>query len=85
MSASARSDSTIPTQPALKVVLYVEDDPGNISLMQQILECIRTVEIEMIPAHNAELEIKLALERRPDLILMDIIRPRSATMRRYGS
>jgi len=54
-------------------ILYVEDNPANMSLMEHILEMVP--EYEMIAAHNAEIGIAIAEERNPDLILMDINLP----------
>ncbi|MCW8915481.1 MAG: response regulator [Magnetovibrio sp.] len=55
------------------VVLYVEDNPANLQLMVMIIE--RIDGLTMISAHTAELGIALALERRPDMIILDINLP----------
>lgn len=54
-------------------ILYVEDNPANMALMEHILDMVP--EYEMIAAHNAEIGIAIAEERCPDLILMDINLP----------
>jgi len=55
------------------VVLYVEDNPANLMLMEEILSIIPN--INMISTHTAELGIEMARAQRPDLILMDINLP----------
>lgn len=54
-------------------VLYIEDNPANLSLMEMIFE--RLENVRMISAHTAELGLELAEQERPDLILMDINLP----------
>ena len=56
-----------------KKLLYVEDNPANMSLMEHIIG--RVDEIEMIAAHTAELGLELARKEQPDLIIMDINLP----------
>ena len=55
------------------VVLYIEDNPANLKLMQKIVS--RIGDVTMISAHNAELGIELAIARQPDLIILDINLP----------
>jgi len=54
-------------------VLYIEDNPANLDLMEMIFERLESV--RMISAHTAELGLELAEQERPDLILMDINLP----------
>jgi PAS domain S-box-containing protein len=54
-------------------VLYVEDNPANLQLMELIIE--RVEGISMISAHTAELGIELAKSSTPDLIILDINLP----------
>ena len=54
-------------------ILYIEDNPTNLNLMDEILSQIPKT--TMHAAHTAELGIKLAKERLPDLIFMDINLP----------
>lgn len=56
-----------------KFVLYIEDNPENLSLMEMIVSRIDNV--ELISAFNAEIGIELARAERPDLILIDINLP----------
>lgn len=54
-------------------VLYIEDNPANLQLMEAIIGSIDG--LNLISAHNAELGLTMAEERLPDLILMDINLP----------
>ena len=51
-------------------LLYIEDNPDNLKLMEMILSRVKG--LAMISAHNAELGLELAESRKPDLIIMDI-------------
>jgi CheY-like chemotaxis protein len=53
-------------------VLYVEDNPANVMLMEYIAS---RMSIQFMTAHNAELGIALAASQLPDLIIMDINLP----------
>jgi signal transduction histidine kinase/CheY-like chemotaxis protein/ABC-type amino acid transport substrate-binding protein len=54
-------------------LLYVEDNPANLKLVEQALE-IRS-DIKLLSAARAQLGIDLARAHQPDLILMDIDMP----------
>jgi CheY-like chemotaxis protein len=54
------------------VVLYIEDNPMNLHLMQQIF---KRKELELRDALTAEIGIELARAEPPALILMDINLP----------
>jgi len=54
-------------------ILYVEDNPANMNLVQQILA--REPSIDLIAAANGSVGIQMALASRPDVILMDINLP----------
>lgn len=54
-------------------VLYIEDNLDNILLVRKIFE--RRKGIQMIDAIDANQGIRLAIERQPDLILLDINLP----------
>lgn len=56
-----------------RTVLYIEDNPANIRLMEQIVG--QLPQVHLLTAHTAALGIELALTRRPDLILLDINLP----------
>jgi signal transduction histidine kinase/CheY-like chemotaxis protein len=82
-AAPAAADPTKPSPAAVRTgadkadvaedcILYVEDNPANVELMEQIA---KRVPARFLTAHNAELGIALAVAERPDLILMDINLP----------
>jgi signal transduction histidine kinase/CheY-like chemotaxis protein len=54
-------------------VLYVEDNPANLALVQQIVD--RHAGVRMISAPSGTLGFGLAISHRPDLILLDIHLP----------
>lgn len=69
--ATAISLEEAAARPCL--VLYVEDNPANLRLMERIIE--RIPRVQLISAPNAEMGIELAMARRPHLIIMDIHLP----------
>jgi CheY-like chemotaxis protein len=54
-------------------VLYVEDNPANLALVERLIE--RRPDLQLLTAPDARLGIKLALEHLPAVILMDINLP----------
>ncbi|MBT4590002.1 MAG: response regulator [Rhodospirillaceae bacterium] len=56
-----------------EVILYIEDNPANIRLMEAIVERLPSTTLKS--AHTAELGLDLARELVPDLIFMDINLP----------
>ena len=56
-----------------KTILYVEDNEPNRMIVRDLLK--RTT-YDLIEANDGETGVALALERRPDLILMDIQLPK---------
>jgi len=62
-----------PDQSINKKILYIEDNPVNLQLMEMILMDMEGV--DMISAHTGELGISLAQSHLPDLILVDINLP----------
>ena len=54
-------------------VLYVEDSPANMMLMEQIISMVP--DLDLITAKTAERGVLMAQEQLPDLILMDINLP----------
>jgi len=57
----------------LRTLLYVEDNPANLMLVEQIIE--RYPHLRMLSARNGDLGIALAKLHHPDVILMDINLP----------
>jgi two-component system cell cycle response regulator DivK len=56
-----------------KTILYVEDNEPNRMLVRDLLK--RTA-YTLIEAHDGEAGVAMALDKRPDLILMDIQLPK---------
>lgn len=54
-------------------ILYVEDNPTNIRLMEQIIDLVSNAELNS--TYTAENALELIAENKPDLILMDINLP----------
>jgi len=56
-----------------KTILYVEDNEFNRKIVRDLL---KRTQYELIEAHDGEAGVATALEKRPDLILMDIQLPK---------
>jgi two-component system, cell cycle response regulator DivK len=56
-----------------KIILYVEDNAMNRQIVRDLL---KRTSYQLIEAHDGEAGVALALEKRPDLILMDIQLPK---------
>jgi PAS domain S-box-containing protein len=56
-----------------RLILYVEDNPANVSFMRDLLSTCGNAELMTAP--TAEIGIDLARERHPEVILMDINLP----------
>jgi CheY-like chemotaxis protein len=54
-------------------LLYVEDNPANLMLVEQIIDC--HPHIRMLSAQDGRLGLELTHSERPDVILMDINLP----------
>jgi CheY-like chemotaxis protein len=65
--------SPIPTGPDQRVLLYVEDNPANLKLVEQIIA--RHPDLRLLSAMNGQDGIALAIGQVPDVILMDINLP----------
>jgi CheY-like chemotaxis protein len=77
--AVGEAERTAPAQPqarngaAPRTLLYVEDNPANLQLVEQIIA--RRPDIRLLSARNGTLGIELARASRPNVILMDINLP----------
>ncbi len=69
----ATIESTIGAGEKNYTVLYIEDNPANLMLMEKIIE--RMSGAKLISAHNAELGLEMADAQNPDIILMDLNLP----------
>ena len=73
-AAESRTDSTPRLEGrAGRLILYVEDNPANVSFMRDVLSDFDGIELATAP--TAEMGIELALSRRPDVVIMDINLP----------
>ena len=66
-------DSTGPVHNARDVVLYVEDHPVNVLLMQTVFEL--RPELELVVAVDGASALALAPQLRPTLLLLDLRLP----------
>jgi PAS domain S-box-containing protein len=74
--------ATATGEPAVKArargpgqtVLYVEDNPANLALVEYVLRQ-RRPHLRLLSAHNGELGLSIAEAERPDLIILDISLP----------
>ncbi len=60
-------------QKARRTVLYIEDNPANLELVEQLIA--RRPDLKLLTAIDANLGIELACAYLPDVILMDINLP----------
>jgi PAS domain S-box-containing protein len=78
-SAQAAATQTKADRPAQlgaggrKLVLYVEDNPANVTFMRDVLQDFEGIDLATAP--TAEMGIELAIQRRPDVVIMDINLP----------
>jgi len=61
------------TNAALHTVLYIEDNPASLKLVDQVLA--RRGGVRLLTAHTPELGFELALQHDPELVLLDINLP----------
>jgi PAS domain S-box-containing protein len=57
----------------LRTLLYVEDNPANLKLVEQLIA--RRPDMRLLSAVNGNLGVKLARDEQPEVILMDIMLP----------
>jgi PAS domain S-box-containing protein len=79
MHASDHAEPVAPVRPLppagtpLRTVLYVEDNPANLELVEQLIA--RRPELQLLSAADGTLGIEFARDCQPDVILMDINLP----------
>ena len=56
-----------------RLVLYVEDNPANVSFMRDVIGDFDGIELASVP--TAEMGIEVVRSRRPDVVIMDINLP----------
>ena len=71
--AAAVTQTHVPRGAQLHTLLYVEDNPANLKLVEQIIA--RHPDIHLMTAVNGNSGIEIARSSRPDVILMDINLP----------
>ena len=62
-----------PADPRRRTLLYVEDNPANLELVEQIVA--RRPHLQLLSAANGNLGVEFARTHQPDVILMDINLP----------
>jgi len=72
-SRAALVPSRVPDGTPLRTLLYVEDNPANLELVEQLVA--RRADLRMLSAADGALGIEFARTCQPDLILMDINLP----------
>jgi len=71
--AEASVPPQLPASASRRTLLYVEDNPANMKLVEQLIA--RYPDIRLVTAVNGTLGIKLARATQPKVILMDINLP----------
>ena len=72
-SPDPKSEWSFDAGQGVRTLLYVEDNPANQRLMEEIVG--RVPDLRMVSAHNAELGLELARKQQPDVVVMDIDLP----------
>ncbi|XOB41278.1 MAG: response regulator transcription factor [Candidatus Nealsonbacteria bacterium] len=57
----------------MKTILFIEDESA---LQKTVGEVLKQEEYEVISALNGEIGLRLAQEKKPDLILLDLVLPK---------
>ncbi len=71
--APVRPSAQSPQQPKPRTLLYVEDNPASLKLVEQLVA--RRPDLRLLSAEDATLGIVLARGHQPEVILMDINLP----------
>jgi CheY-like chemotaxis protein len=71
--ARIQAVAALPASNVQRTLLYVEDNPANLALVEQLIE--RRSDLKLLTAINGHLGIVLARACQPDVILMDINLP----------
>ncbi len=72
-AAAPLAQAQVPRGAGLHTLLYVEDNPANLKLVEQIIA--RHPNLRLLTAVNGNLGIEIARASQPDVILMDINLP----------
>jgi signal transduction histidine kinase/CheY-like chemotaxis protein len=71
--SAADSQELVEHEAALRTLLYVEDNPANLTLIEQLIA--RRPDMRLLSARDGNRGIQLARAHRPQVILMDINLP----------
>ena len=71
--SSAAANAPIQTNAPLRTLLYVEDNPANLMLIEDLIA--RRPDIRLLSARDGNRGIEIARNSQPDVILMDINLP----------
>ena len=63
----------LPSELRAQTVLYIEDNPASLALMNQLIGTLRDVRI--LAAPTGEIGVALAIAHHPDVIILDIHLP----------
>ncbi len=72
-ASAALSVATLPAGSAVHTLLYIEDNPANMTLVEQLIA--RRPDMRLLGAADAMRGIAMARAHQPDVILMDINLP----------
>lgn len=73
LGAGERAPQAPPKDARLHTLLYVEDNPANLTLIEQLIA--RHSDMRLLTAGDAPTGIEIARKERPEVILMDINLP----------
>ena len=71
--SAAVAQMQVPSGVRLRTLLYVEDNPANLKLVEQLI--VRCPDLRLLSAADGNLGIEVARASQPDVILMDINLP----------
>lgn len=72
-SESLSNNSKSSTHNLSKKILYIEDNPSNLRLVENVIK--KHTSFELLSSMNGKDGIKMAIEQKPDLILLDLNLP----------
>ncbi|HUD99346.1 MAG TPA: PAS domain S-box protein [Bryobacteraceae bacterium] len=70
---AANPEAQVPHGAQVRTLLYVEDNPANLKLIEQLIA--RRPDMRLLTARDGDLGIQLARTKQPEVILMDINLP----------
>ena len=73
VEAARRAQPVLPKDTLVRTLLYVEDNPANLQLVEQLIA--RRTDMRFLTAEDGNAGVELARSSQPDVILMDIHLP----------